>query len=222
MPQASMILAVTRPVFRGLRPGRFRPAPRAILVHSCSDETRFQGIATNSPGLDDAGIRHPACSDETRFQGIATCCDVVGFRGRVGGLAVTRPVFRGLRRPRGAILGGKLASRLAVTRPVFRGLRLFQIPEPRLGPEARSQLAVTRPVFRGLRRSFILINGSPWNLSPSCSDETRFQGIATSRNTFPPELHLDLLLAVTRPVFRGLRHVFAGVRIPRGVYRVLQ
>jgi len=64
-------LAVTRPVFRGLRHVgtaelRF-PDPRA-----CSDETRFQGIATGMAPPPPMGGPGEPCSDETRFQGIAT------------------------------------------------------------------------------------------------------------------------------------------------------
>ena len=49
-----------------------------VLVRSytpCSDETRFQGIATRE-GIHSGWRRATTtCSDETRFQGIATCLD---------------------------------------------------------------------------------------------------------------------------------------------------
>mgnify|MGYP007094578017 CR=1 FL=1 len=64
---------------------------------TCSDETRFQGIATIVSQLIEEAPRQDPCSDETRFQGIATNF----WRGMIthprGALAVTRPVFRGLR-----------------------------------------------------------------------------------------------------------------------------
>jgi len=116
-------------------------------------------------------------------------------------LAVTRPVFRGLRRLLRCWRTRALAGRLAVTRPVFRGLRLDTI-RTSFAWWAEG-LAVTRPVFRGLR----LVKGAGGHEvpgKPACSDETRFQGIATERplcciaRPYP-------LLAVTRPVFRGLR-----------------
>ena len=48
---------------------------RKTLRRPCSDETRFQGIAT---GCALALIIEPLvpCSDETRFQGIATFSDI--------------------------------------------------------------------------------------------------------------------------------------------------
>ena len=79
-----------------------------------------------SEGPDQIPGGQPPCSDETRFQGIATLSAQAGYRrGQDAKLAVTRPVFRGLR------LGGY-------------GLWLFS-----------------------------------FSRFP-CSDETRFQGIATS------------------------------------------
>ena len=120
---------------------------------SCSDETRFQGIATppGPAGPSGLGDRAP-CSDETRFQGIATIsgstCSEISFQ-----LAVTRPVFRGLR-------------------PVHRTREPFH---------HLLWLAVTRPVFRGLRRSHSRPYGE--TREPPCSDETRFQGIATFTNS---------------------------------------
>ena len=67
-------------------------------------------------------------------------------------LAVTRPVFRGLR-PKVVDLEdpGWTFLHLAVTRPVFRGLRLTN--PFNLFHNFRFCLAVTRPVFRGLRLS---------------------------------------------------------------------
>ena len=96
---------------------------RKTLRRPCSDETRFQGIATlycdhrlNRPernklavtrpvfrglrlryGIEDAHDLLGSCSDETRFQGIATRILRIAFQTRLKSLAVTRPVFRGLR-----------------------------------------------------------------------------------------------------------------------------
>ena len=46
------------------------------------------------------------------------------------------------------------------------------------------------------------------NRGPSCKDETRFQGIATGNEAFPPSSRWVTGLARTRPVFRGLRRVY--------------
>jgi len=116
---------VTRPVFRGLRLiSIFEITLYPNLSATCSDETRFQGIATDQPrrggpvaeealavtrpvfrGLRrgagvvrSLAIIEPACSDETRFQGIATAGRPRCFTYFFSYLAVTRPVFRGLRR----------------------------------------------------------------------------------------------------------------------------
>ena len=98
---------------------------------------------------------------------------------RIDFLAVTRPVFRGLRRlPPGAVGGGVDAVCLAVTRPVFRGLRHDRVRRG-LNDRHLPHLAVTRPVFRGLRQDPV------WHQDPPGG----------------------ALLAVTRPVFRGLRPV---------------
>ena len=43
-----------------------------LLSCPCSDETRFQGIATVMADEAACGAMPKACSDETRFQGIAT------------------------------------------------------------------------------------------------------------------------------------------------------
>ena len=77
----------------------FMASAMSASVMTCSDETRFQGIAT--PFIQtfvSGGSTTSPCSDETRFQGIAT----YSRAGQLlpagnGGLAVTRPVFRGLR-----------------------------------------------------------------------------------------------------------------------------
>ena len=126
------------------------------------------------------------CSDETRFQGIATGREGITIRRGIDGLAVTRPVFRGLRPGPGRSPTHGAPSRLAVTRPVFRGLRpIFGLEFP----FNMDQLAVTRPVFRGLRRR-------------DYSDHWVSQAFTQ--------------LAVTRPVFRGLRQGRARVRGPQG------
>ena len=66
------MLAVLRPVFRGLRRDPGRPEPEEAIQ---------------------------TCSAETRFQGIATCTKYLGPTSRAcPRLAVLRPVFRGLRR----------------------------------------------------------------------------------------------------------------------------
>ena len=123
-----------------------------LFISACSDETRFQGIATPPKGFGDHQ-QHTTCSDETRFQGIATpdlhhfppssrssptCSDETRFQG-IATLGLTW-------------LNVDLGLLLAVTRPVFRGLRR----EGPGGPNSLHQLillAVTRPVFRGLRPS---------------------------------------------------------------------
>jgi len=91
-------LAVTRPVFRGLRQGFAPLVQHEGVLESCSDETRFQGIATPHRGQTTAKDSPVSCSDETRFQGIATITNTrIPSRVLNSQLAVTRPVFRGLR-----------------------------------------------------------------------------------------------------------------------------
>jgi hypothetical protein len=116
-------------------------------------------------------------------------------------LARTRPVFRGLRRflDRPDLFWEILLAR---TRPVFRGLR----PEESvISTITVSILARTRPVFRGLRHGLQNRHPSTGRQWQSCKDETRFQGIATPLRQSARPAWLILLLARTRPVFRGLR-----------------
>ena len=72
-----------------------------------------------------------------------------------------------------------------------------------------------RPVFRGLRRRPVLIRPSARE-NVACSAETRFQGIATGSGcgSWIPPLLQDLL-AVPRPVFRGLRPILWRSSIAR-------
>jgi len=125
-------LAVTRPVFRGLRPERFVVDP-FLVPSSCSDETRFQGIATLFSRIT---LTHP---------------------GRIP-LAVTRPVFRGLR-------------------PSL----LWKHPPQSWPPPCSDE---TR--FQGIATLFLWPNNT-CSGPTTCSDETRFQGIATlfSFSRFP-------------------------------------
>ena len=155
------------------------------------------------------------CSAETRFQGIATLTAPLPDRRRgIPGLAVLRPVFRGLRPSlRGLVpliqqqacsaetrfqgiatsrIGGDVRDAwkppLAVLRPVFRGLRRGlpgSVPSP-----GKKQLAVLRPVFRGLRHANFPA-GDCFGFLQTCSAETRFQGIATP----PPPLGWGFLWA---------------------------
>ena len=146
-----ILLAVPRPVFRGLRL-RGRGAQCAPRPSTCSAETRFQGIAT-------LFLRHPQVPSHSI------------------GLAVPRPVFRGLRlKAAMARISASTIQVLAVPRPVFRGLR--QRGSPARNHQNQPFLAVPRPVFRGLRPVLLVL-------------EVRDQ----ERD----------LLAVPRPVFRGLR-----------------
>jgi hypothetical protein len=99
-----VLLAGTRPVFRGLRRKSFRKDLGPFLRMACKDETRFQGIATRRriwPPRRSAWPA-PACKDETHFQGIATSRDGPGLHERIHPLAGTRPVFRGWQRREGA------------------------------------------------------------------------------------------------------------------------
>jgi len=76
----------------------YNPVLYDACLLACSDETRFQGIATGQPGRPQLPGLGPPCSDETRFQGIATIFVAQDFGFAAFSLAVTRPVFRGLRR----------------------------------------------------------------------------------------------------------------------------
>ena len=76
-----------------------------------------------------------SCSDETRFQGIATYGKADLQDAGSWTLAVTRPVFRGLQPIPLRLKGGEAkAIPLAVTRPVFRRLRHPGLVRPE-GPD---------------------------------------------------------------------------------------
>ena len=170
------LLAVLRPVFRGLRL-RFTGTQSFVECQLAVLRPVFRGLRR---ATDDGGhfSLSSACSAETRFQGIATCgSGQASDEVCLPHLAVLRPVFRGLRlSDRGWIhltghitcsaetrfqgiatfsitaltQPGRLASPLAVLRPVFRGLR--RATRAAMFPEPRAPLAVLRPVFRGLRQ----------------------------------------------------------------------
>ena len=153
------MLAVLRPVFRGLRQQPFPEVARdAHHLPPCSAETRFQGIATGSSPIPIRSTHSCPCSAETRFQGIATWRKPpFRRRGWITTLAVLRPVFRGLRR--GGRGGGSGGAGISGS-PCSAETRFQGIATTPWGP----------PQFP---------KGNP------CSAETRFQGIATSEQ-LPP------------------------------------
>ena len=196
------LLAVLRPVFRGLRRKLLQRVERAQEVAPCSAETRFQGIATQILGANWAygprmlavlrpvfrGLRlttssrnttiisPPACSAETRFQGIATEGHHLAY-----GLRLVQPCSAETRFQGIATLPGGCNDHLEVISSC--------------SAETRFQGIATRILCSTMRAS--------WHAS--CSAETRFQGIATHIAPPPTWKQTESLLAVLRPVFRGLR-----------------
>ena len=103
-----------------------------------------------------------------------------------------------------ALEGVGTAEGLAVPRPVFRGLRqLFCQADDLVG--LRPHLAVPRPVFRGLRRRPGGGEGDPEGGDLQCRDP--FSGDCDRAEiSLMTWRSARSRLAVPRPVFRGLRH----------------
>ena len=169
------ILAVLRPVFRGLRHEELCRVDVPLSRHLAVLRPVFRGLRRKVSEWRTIS-RLSTCSAETRFQGIATGHhggEVDGWDGP-GRLAVLRPVFRGLRLNVWLAPPVKGEILLAVLRPVFRGLRHHAhaggvVGRPACSAETRFQGIATITIRP--RRPFFLVH--------SCSAETRFQGIAT-------------------------------------------
>jgi len=199
---ASAGLAVPRPVFRGLRTaGPFRFPPES-----------------GKPPLQ--------CRDP--FSGDCERTNAAPWGGMHEGLAVPRPVFRGLR-PDGLLSAMRcIPSHLAVPRPVFRGLRRDEEHLNKTNAPCETCSAETR--FQGIATIVRLVrlivrlvrlqcrdpfsgdcdfevnrDDQPGLIMISCSAETRFQGIATvflGGGTIPPSHFLSPCSAETR--FQGI------------------
>ena len=194
-------LARTRPVFRGLRrDGNFRDPNMARSPRACKDETRFQGIATQPSWV------------TTKLSAID--------------LARTRPVFRGLRQSTHG--GSEPSSRMWTCKDETRfqgiatqihlctsglGFATLQGRDPFSGDCDQPIAGATAPAAnRGLqgRDPF---SGDCDNLHAR-SDADDGLAFLQGRDPFSGDCddHLIradlgrlLLLAGTRPVFRGLR-----------------
>jgi len=177
-----ILLAVPRPVFRGLRL-RGRGAQCAPRPSTCSAETRFQGIAT-------LFLRHPQVPSHSI------------------GLAVPRPVFRGLR-PESPLGRSVSEDNFLQCRDPFSGdcdtskmlsspliaWNFLQCRDPFSGDCDRNHLwgdpcrritscsAETR--FQGIATEGRDGENQRFNNPSPCSAETRFQGIATTRQPCP-------------------------------------
>ena len=115
------LLAVPRPVFRGLR-RRTSTIRRLASSRLAVPRPVFRGLRRRPLLVELEDAPRPACSAETRFQGIATLLSKTRTDAGTRVLAVPRPVFRELRRCMGLAFPSQLRRVLAVPRPVFRGL----------------------------------------------------------------------------------------------------
>ena len=170
---------------------------RCIPSHLAVPRPVFRGLRRDEEHLNKTNAPCETCSAETRFQGIATIVRLVRLIVRLVRLQCRDP-FSG-------------DCDFEVNRDDQPGLIMI------------SCSAETR--FQGIATVFLGGGTIPPShfLSP-CSAETRFQGIATLPSSRGAEGWLRFsLLAVPRPVFRGLRlHLFGFYDDVQRILRVLQ
>ena len=174
---AIAILAVPRPVFRGLRPRAAAQMGANPGLEPCSAETRFQGIATGGPRRRREPGRHAALQCRDPVSGDCDSRITLTHPGRITSPACSAETrFQGIATSEGGRCALSLVKRSLQCRDPFSGDCDTIFPRCFfLWPQ--KTLAVPRPVFRGLRPGVNNKRGSVFGRT--CSAETRFQGIAT-------------------------------------------